>query len=127
MDLSDSGKCFIKTLASEDISGTEAHARSLLRAWLDSWVVGEGQKDFVARHPEAAGKMTMDVTRADLTSRGQRLVRYEVTSSVPTPKGYRFTVTAVIEDRGTPETKILYYEVFKDRVLSEGRWTISGT
>lgn len=34
-----SGKCFIKTTASEDISGTESHARTVLQAWLDNWVV----------------------------------------------------------------------------------------
>jgi hypothetical protein len=46
---------------------------------------------------------------------------------MPAPGGgYRFAVTAIIEDRGTPETKILRYAVYKDRMLSEGRWTITG-
>ena len=50
--------CFITTKASEDISGTEAHARSVLRAWLDSWVAGEDMATFEKKHPEAAAKMT---------------------------------------------------------------------
>jgi hypothetical protein len=81
---------------------------------------------FKRKHPEAAAKTTMDVTWAALTAAGKRLVQYDITNATPSRQGFRFTVTAVIEDRGTPETKILYYEVFKDRTLSEGRWTIMG-
>jgi hypothetical protein len=121
-----SGKCFITTKASEDISGTESHARSILRAWLDSWVAGEDMASFKRKHPEAAAKMTIDTTWAALTAAGKRLVQYDITNATPSGQGFRFTVTAVIEDRGTPETKILDYEVFKDRTLSEGRWTIMG-
>lgn len=122
-----SGKCSITTKASEDISGTEAHARSILRAWLDSWVAGEDMATFKRKHPEAAAKMTMDITWASLTAAGKRLAQYDITNATLAPGGgYRFTVTAIIEDRGTPETKILYYTVFKDRTLSEGRWTITG-
>jgi hypothetical protein len=122
-----SGKCSITTKASEDVSGTELHARSILRAWLDSWVAGEDMATFKTKHPEAAAKMTMDVTWASLTAAGKRLVQYDISNATPAPGGgYRFTVTAIIEDRGTPETKILRYDVFKDRTLSQGRWTITG-
>jgi hypothetical protein len=123
------GTFFITTKASEDISGTEAHARSVLRAWLDTWVAGKDMATFKKEHPEAAAKMTMDVTWASLTAAGKRLVQYDITSVSPAPGhsgGYRFTVTAIVEDRGTPETKILRYDVFKDRILSEGRWTVMG-
>jgi hypothetical protein len=71
----------------------------------------------------------MDTTWASLTAAGKRLVSYDITNATPAPGpsgGFRFTVTAIIEDRGTPETRILYYHVFKDRTLSEGRWTITG-
>src|SRR5581483_7819616 len=61
-----SGKCFITTKVSEDISGTEAPARTVLRAWLDSWAAGEDMATFKKKHPEAAAKMTMDVTWASL-------------------------------------------------------------
>ena len=54
--LKKSGKCLISTKASEDISGTESHARSMLQAWLDSWVAGESMATFKQKHPEAAGK-----------------------------------------------------------------------
>ena len=98
----------------------------MLRAWLDAWVADEDMTTFMRKHPEAAAKMTMDVTWADLHSKGKRLVRYEIITAAPAPKGFRFTVTATIEDRGTPETVILRYAVYKDRTLSGGRWTITG-
>ncbi len=126
VEVQKSGKCFITTKASEDVSGTESHARSVLRSWLDAWVAGEDMAAFKMRHPEVAGQMTADVTWADLRSQGKRLVGYEITTATPTTKGFRFAVTATIEDRGTPETRILRYEVFKDRVMSQGRWTIIG-
>lgn len=122
-----SGKCCITTQASEDISGTEAHARSVLRAWLDAWLAGEDMATFKRKHPEAAAKMTMDITWASLTAAGKRLVQYDITNVTPAPgRGYRFTVTAILEERGTPETKILRYSVYKDRVLSGGRWCVTG-
>jgi len=122
-----SGKCLITTKASEDISGTESHARSMLQAWLDCWVAGESMATFKQKHPEAAGKMTVDSTWAVLSASGKKLVRYDITNAGPAAGGgYRFTVTAVLEERGTRETKILRYEVFKDRMLSKGRWTITG-
>lgn len=120
-----SGKCFITTTSSEDIS--EAHARAQLQAWLDAWIAGEDLAAFKKQHPEAAAKMTVDTTWASLTAAGKRLVRYEITNATPAAGGgYRFTVTAILEERGTPETKILRYAVYKDRVLSGGRWTITG-
>jgi hypothetical protein len=124
-----SGTYFITTKASEDISGTESHARSILRAWLDSWVAGEDMATFKKKHPEAAAKMTMDITWASLSAAGKRLVSYDITNVTPAPGpsgGFRFTVTAIIEAQGKPETKILRYDVFKDRMLSEGRWTVMG-
>ena len=125
--LKKSGKCLISTKASEDISGTESHARSMLQAWLDSWVAGESMATFKQKHPEAAGKWTVDTTWAVLSASGKKLVQYDITNSGPaTGGGYRFTVTAVLEERGTPETKILRYTVFKDRDLSGGRWCVTG-
>lgn len=122
-----SDKCFIKTAASEDVSGTESHARSVLQSWLDSWAAGEDMATFKRKHPEAAAKMTVDTTWASLTSAGKKLVRYDITTAAPAPgSGYRFTVTAVLEERGTPETKILRYTVSKNRALSGGRWAITG-
>jgi len=124
-----SGKCSITTKASEDVSGTESHARSVLQAWLDSWAAGDDMATFKRKHPEADGKMTSDVAWASLSSAGKKLVRYDITSATPAPGlsgGFRFAVTATIEDRGTPETKILRYTVYKDRVLSGGRWCITG-
>lgn len=121
-----SGKCSIKTKSAEDTSGTESHARSVLQAWLDCWVAGEDMATFKRKNPEADAKMTADVTWASLSSAGKRLVRYEVTSVTPAPKGFRFVVTATIEVHGTPETKILRYTVYKDRVLSGGRWCVTG-
>lgn len=124
-----SGNYFITTKASEDISGTEGHARSILQSWLDSWVAGEDLATFKKKHPEAAAKMTMDIKWAALNPEGKRLVQYDFTSVSPAPGpsgGYRFTVTAIIEAQGKPETLILRYDVFKDRTLSEGRWTIMG-
>lgn len=122
-----SDKCFITTKASEDISGTESHARTVLQSWLDAWVAGEDMATFKTKHPEAAAKMTTDVTWASLTSAGKKLVRYDITNAHPAPGGgYRFTVTAVIEDRGTPETRIFRYTVYKDRTLSGGRWCVTG-
>jgi hypothetical protein len=122
-----SGKCSITTKASEDISGTEGHARNQLRAWLDAWVTGEDMATFKKKHPEAAAKMTVDTTWAALTAAGKRLVQYDITNATAAAGGgYRFTVTAVLEERGTPETRILRYAVYKDRTLSEGRWTITG-
>ena len=115
-----SGECFIQTKASEDISDSESHARSILQAWLDCWVAGEDMATFMKKNPEADAKMTADVTWASLSSAGKRLVRYEVTSVTPTPKGFRFVVTATIEVNGTPATKVLRYTVYKDRVLSGG-------
>lgn len=70
-----SGKCFIKTAASEDISGTESHARPVLRAWLDGWVAGEDMGSFKRKHPEAAGTMTMDTAWASASAAGKRSVR----------------------------------------------------
>ncbi len=123
-----SGKCLISTKASEDISGTESHARSMLQAWLDCWVAGESMATFKQKHPEAAGKWTFDSTRAVLSASGKKLVQYDITNAGPAAGGgYRFTVTAVLEERGTPETKILRYTVFKDRVLSGSRWCVTGT
>lgn len=124
-----SGKCFISTLAKEDISRTEAHARTVLRPWLDTWVAGGDMAGFKKAHPEAAAKMTVDPNWAFLSSEGKRLVHYDITTVGPAPGpsgGFQFTVTAVIEQRGSPETKILRYDVFKDRTLSEGRWTVFG-
>lgn len=122
-----SGKCLISTKASEDISGTESHARSMLQAWLDCWVAGESMTTFKQKHPEAAGKMTVDTTWAVLSASGKKLVQYDITNAGPAAGGgYRFTVTAVLEERGTPETKILRYTVSKDRVLSGGRWCVTG-
>jgi len=120
-----SGKCSIKTKSSEDVSGTESHARSVLQAWLDCWVAGEDMTAF-KKHPEADAKMAADVTWASLSSAGKRLVRYEVTSVTPAPEGFRFVVTATIEVHGTPETKVLRHTVYKDRVLSGGRWCVTG-
>lgn len=125
--LKKSGKCLIGTKASEDISGTESHARSILQAWLDSWVAGESMANFKQKHPEAAGKWTVDTTWAVLSASGKKLVQYDITNAGPSAGGgYRFTVTAVLEERGTPETKILRYTVFKDRDLSGGRWCVTG-
>lgn len=121
-----SGKCSITTKASEDVSGTESHARSVLQAWLDCWVAGEDMAAFKRKHPEAAGKMTVDTTWASLTAAGKKLVKYDITTATPAPGGFHFTVTAILEERGTPETKILRYAVYKDRVLSGGRWTVTG-
>lgn len=121
-----SGKCFIRTTASEDVSGTESHAQAVLRAWLDTWLAGEGMAAFRSRHPEADAELTTDIPWAPLKSEGKTLVRYEVTGVGPRPKGFRFTVAAVLEGRGTPETKVLRYEVYKDRFLSDGRWTVTG-
>lgn len=124
-----SGKCSITTKATEDVSGTEAHARSVLQAWLDCWTAGEDMIAFKKKHPEASAKMTADVTWASLSSAGKKLVRYDITSASPAPGlsgGFRFAVTATIEDRGTPETKIIRYTVYKDRVLSGGRWCVIG-
>lgn len=122
-----SGKCSITTKASEDISGTESHARSMLQAWLDCWVAGESMATFKQKHPEAAGKWTVDITWAVLSASGKKLVQYDITNAGPAAGGgYRFTVTAVLEERGTPETKILRYTVFKDRALSSGRWCVTG-
>ena len=99
------GTFFITTKASEDISGTEAHARSVLRAWLDSWVAGKDMATFKKDHPEAAAKMTMDIKWAALNAEGKRLIQYDFTNVTPAPGGgYRFTVTAIIEAAGTPET-----------------------
>lgn len=123
-----SGKCFISTKASEDVSGTEAHARSILQSWLDTWVAGGDMAGFKKAHPEAAAKMTVDVTWASLSSAGKRLVSYDITNTTSAAGGgYRFTVTAVLEERGTPETKILRYAVYKDRALSGGRWCVTGS
>ena len=125
--LKKSGKCLISTKASEDISGTESHARSILQAWLDCWVAGQSMATFKQKHPEAAAKMTMDTTWAVLSASGKKLVQYDITNSGPAAGGgYRFTVTVVLEERGTPETKILRYTVFKDRDLSGGRWCVTG-
>ncbi len=122
-----SGKCSITTKASEDVSGTESHARSVLQAWLDCWVAGEDMAAFKRKHPEAAAKMTADTAWASLSSAGKKLVRYEITNTASAPGGgYRLTVTATVEDRGTPETKVLRYTVHKDRVLSGGRWCLIG-
>ncbi len=124
-----SGKCLVVKHAGEDISGTEAHARSVLQAWLDTWVAGGDMAGFKAKHPEAAAKMTIDSNWAFLSSEGKRLVQYDITSAGPAPGpsgGFRFTVTAILEQQGRPETKLLRYEVFKDRMLSEGRWTVLG-
>lgn len=100
-----SGKCSIDTKSSEDVSGTESHARSVLQAWLDCWVAGETMTTFKKKHPEAAAAMTMDTAWASRNSAGERLVRYEVTNAQPTAKGFRFIVTATIEDRGTPRRR----------------------
>jgi hypothetical protein len=58
------------------------------------------------------------------------LVRYDITSAtLPTADpltGFRFTATAVIEEQGRPETRILRYDLYKDRMLSQGRWTVMG-
>lgn len=123
-----SGKCSITTKASEDVSGTESHARSVLQAWLDCWVAGEDMAAFKKKHPEASARMTADVAWASLSSAGKKLVRYEITNATSAPGGgYRFTVAATVEDRGTPETKILRYAVYKDRTLSGGRWCVMGS
>jgi len=125
--LKKTGKCLIDTKASEDISGTESHARSILRAWLDCWVNDESMATFKQKHPAAAGKWTVDITWAVLSASGKKLVQYDITNAGPAAAGgYRFTVTAVLEERGTPETKILRYTVFKDRTLSGGRWCVTG-
>ena len=99
----------------------------MLQAWLDCWVAGESMATFKQKHPEAAGKMTFDSTWAVLSASGKKLVQYDITNAGPAAGGgYRFTVTAVLEQRGTPETKILRYTVFKDRTLSGGRWCVTG-
>lgn len=122
-----SGKCLISTRASEDVSGTESHARSMLQAWLDCWMSGESMATFKQMHPEAAGKMTVDTTWAVLSASGKKLVQYDITNAAPAAGGgYRLTVTAVFEERGTPETKILRYTIYKDRTLSGGRWCVTG-
>lgn len=122
----ETGRSSITTKVSDDISGTESHARSMLQNWLTCWVAGEDMNAFKNKYPHAAGKMTTDLTWADLKSRGKRLVSYDITNSTTTMMGFKFTVAVVIEDRGSAETKILFYEVFKDRLLSDGRWTITG-
>lgn len=123
-----SGKCLIGTKASEDISGTEDHARRVLRAWLDCWVSGESVATFKQKHPEAAGKWNMDISRATLMGEGKKLVQYDITSARPaTGGGYHFTVTATLEAVGKPETQILRYTVAKDRTLSGGRWCLTGS
>lgn len=125
---SKSWKCSIDTKASEDVSGTEDHARRVLRAWLDCWVAGESVATFKEKHPEAAGKWNMDISRATLTGAGKKLVQYDITSARPaTGGGYHFTVTATLDAAGKPETQILRYTVAKDRTLSGGRWCITGT
>ena len=122
-----SGKCLNSTKASEDISGTESHARPMLQAWLDFWVSRESTATFKQKYPEAAAKMTMDTTWAVLSASGKKFVQYDITNAGPAAGGgNRFTVTAALEERGTPETKILRYTVCTDRVLSGGRWCVMG-
>lgn len=126
--LSRAGKCLIATKASEDVSGTEDYARRVLRAWLDCWVAGESVATFKRKHPEAAGKWSMDISRATLSGEGKKLVQYDITTVRPAAGGgYHFTVTATLEAGGKPETQILRYTIAKDRTLSGGRWCITGT
>lgn len=129
--LPEKGTSSVHAIASEDVSNTESHARPILRAWLDTWVAGGTMTAFKQAHPEAAAAMTTDTTWAVLSSTGKRLVRYDITSvtTVPAPglsTGFRFTVTAIIEEQGRPETRILHYDLYKDRTLSQGRWSVMG-
>jgi hypothetical protein len=91
---------------------------------MDNWLAGAPENEFKDKHPEAGGKLSADFERASSQAAGKRLARYEVTGSRQTPNGYRFSVSVTIDDRGTAETKLLHYDVFKDRTLGEGRWTI---
>jgi len=86
-----SGKCLIGTKASEDISGTESHARSMLQAWLDCWVAGESMATFKQKHPEAAGKWTVDTTWAVQSASGKKLSG--TTSRTPAPPQAAGTVS----------------------------------
>lgn len=121
-----SAKCFIKTGASEDISGTEAHARTVLQAWLDTWVAGGDMAAFKRTHPEADAKMTTDAAWASSSSAGKKLVRHEVTHATSAAQRFRFAVTAGVSNRGRPETEVLSCNVLEDRTMSGGRWCVIG-
>ena len=70
-----SGKSLITTKAAEDVTGSEAHARTMLQAWLDSRLAGEDMVTFKGRHSEAAGKMTADTTWALVSAQSAGAVR----------------------------------------------------
>jgi len=87
------------------------------RNWNEAPHFSTGTRDPDGRH----------TSRPEFTA-GKKLVRYDITNATSAAGGgYRFTVTATIEDRGTPETKIFRYTVYKDRALSGGRWCVMGS
>ena len=127
VSLHDTDQSITTTKASEDISGTEEHARSILQSWLDSWIAGGDMMTFKKKHPEVSATMARDGNWASLSSEGKRLIRYEIINAAKTSTGFNYTISAMIEARGIPETKILYYYLGKDRnyMVGDGRWDIS--
>lgn len=118
---------FINKTFSEDINNTEEYARSLLRAWLDNWVIGDDAKKFKEQYPDCGGKLFADILRAATEAAGKRLVRYDITGSQKIENGFKFSVTVIIDAQGATQTRAVFYSVFRDRTLSEGLWTIFQT
>lgn len=123
----DDGGSTIASKVVEGLGTTEEYARSLLRAWLDNWAVGEDAKKFKEQHPDCGGKMFTDILRAASEATGKRLVQYDIKGSQPIENGFKFSVTVIIDAQGTTQTRAVFYSVFRDRILSEGLWTIIQT
>lgn len=120
----DDGGSMVASKVVEGLGTTEEYARTLLRAWLDNWAVGEDAKRFKEQHPDCGGKMFTDILRAASEATGKRLVQYDIKGSQPIENGFKFSVTLIIDAQGTTQTRAVFYSVFRDRLLSEGLWTI---
>jgi hypothetical protein len=121
-------QCVIKTVLSEDVKGTENHARKVLSAYLDVWRLDEDFGKFKAAHPEIGG--VWDIKRAPFRTDGERLVGYEIVNGKLDEfgQGYRFTVALATEIDGKPVARAVECQVFKNyqtkSQADSGLWTI---
>jgi hypothetical protein len=121
-------QCLIKTVLSEDVNGTESHARKVLKAYLDVWRLEEDFGKFKEAHPEIGG--VWDVKRAPFRNPGERLVSFEIVNGKLDEfgQGFRFTVALATEIDGKPMAREVDCQVFKNyqtkTQAENGLWTI---
>jgi hypothetical protein len=119
-------QCVIRVKRQEDVNGTIDHARALLSAYLDVWRDDAFFKRFQEAHPEVGD--VADVRFTPVRVKGERLLRYEITSAKVDDfgLGYRFGVTLMTELDGKEGERRVSFHIYKDYHVENGLWNIHG-